>query len=69
MVEKGISYRLFHYLDDIKGDEETIRFDYDLDADEDILYMMAGQVFVKENLKVKDTKKQFVTDAPLYLGS
>lgn len=31
--------------------------------------MMAGQVFVKENLKKKDDTKLFVTDNPLYLAS
>lgn len=64
-----MSYRLFHYLDEVTGNEETISFDYDNDGDEDIVYMMANKVYVKENLKKKDITKEFVNEAPLLIDS
>lgn len=68
VVEEGVSYRLFHYLDEITGDEETISFDYDLDGDDDLVYMMWGTIYTKENLKIQDGEKVYVDDAPLYIA-
>lgn len=58
-----------HYLDEFTGDEETINVDYDLDGDQDVLYMMKGQIFLKENLKKKDATKVFIDENALFVGS
>jgi hypothetical protein len=66
VVEKWVSYRLFDYLDELKGTEEPIHLDSDNDGDDDILYMVWNTLYLKENREKSDTK-QYVTEAPLVL--
>ena len=48
---KDYSYLLFDYLDDLDWKEKINNLDTDNDGDQDIIYMMNGQIFVKENLE------------------
>lgn len=66
VLEFDRHYRLFEYLDELRGDEYTTPLDVDQDGDEDLLYMVAGEVFLKENLKNTDTKS-YVNLPPLIL--
>ena len=66
VVEDDISYRLFSYIDELKGTEEPTALDFDKDGDEDQLILISGELFLKENRKNK-TVKSYVTDAPLLL--
>ncbi|MCH2188381.1 hypothetical protein MK079_00960 [Candidatus Gracilibacteria bacterium] len=64
VVENDISYRLFDYLDEVDGNEVTTAIDADRDGDEDLLYNLAGRVYLKENLS-SDPTLDFETGAAL----
>jgi hypothetical protein len=66
VLEFDRHYRLFEYLDELRGDEYTAPIDIDQDGDDDLLYMVAGEVFLKENLKNTDIKS-YVNLPPLIL--
>lgn len=66
VLEFDRHYRLFEYLDELRGDEYTTPIDIDQDGDDDLLYMVAGEVFLKENLKNTDIKS-YVNLPPLIL--
>lgn len=68
IVERWISYRLFDYISEITWEEETTIIDYDLDWDEDILYMVAWELFLKENLK-EESDKVYISSPPLTIKS
>lgn len=68
MLEFDRHYRLFEYLDELRGDEYVTPTDVDGDGDDDLLYMMNNQLFLKENLKNTDTK-EYVSLPPLILNS
>jgi hypothetical protein len=42
--------KLFDYAEELTGNEKTLIIDGDLDGDDDILYMMNNQIYLKENL-------------------
>jgi hypothetical protein len=46
-----ITYRLFDYLNELDWKEEIKSVDVDNDWDSDVVYLMNGQIFIKENLK------------------
>ena len=64
VIEGQKSYRLFDYLEWLEWDEVTKSFDYDKDGDDDILYMVNGELYIKENQKEK-RKKSYVSTPPL----
>ncbi|MDP2089997.1 MAG: FG-GAP-like repeat-containing protein [Candidatus Gracilibacteria bacterium] len=68
ILEGNTSYRLFDYLDELDGNEQTKIIDIDNDGDEDLLYFVNGQLFLKENLQNKPTKI-YLTTNPLVLKS
>jgi hypothetical protein len=68
VIEDDTSYRLFDYLEELEGDEKTKAFDYDLDSDTDLLYMVNDQLYLKENLN-KKAEKVYVSSSPLVLPS
>ncbi len=68
VMEWNTSYRLFDYLDELDGNEETQIIDIDNDTDEDLLYFANGQLFVKENLEQAPTKN-YVTTNPIVVKS
>lgn len=68
VLEFDRHYRLFEYLDELRGDEITTPTDVDGDGDDDLLYMANNQLFLKENLKEADTKVH-VSLPPLILGA
>lgn len=51
VIENGISYRLFDYVEELKWDERLSHMDYDNDEDEDILYMVSWELYLKTNTK------------------
>jgi hypothetical protein len=55
-LEENKSYRLFDYLDELTWNETTKIIDIDNDGDDDLLYFSAKKLYLKENLKIKDTK-------------
>lgn len=52
--ENGKNYRLFEYLDEITWEETTKITDFDNDGDDDLVYQMWNQIYVKENLSTKE---------------
>ncbi len=56
VIEKNKSYRLFDYIDELSWNEEYTSIDFDSDGDIDLLYMVNGQLFLKENLSIKENK-------------
>jgi len=67
VLEFDRHYRLFEYLDELRGDEYVTPTDVDGDGDDDLLYMMNNQVFLKENLKNTDAK-EYASLPPLILN-
>ena len=68
ILEKGHSYRLFDYLDELEWNEVTNIIDIDNDGDDDLLYFAANRLYFKENLKYKDTKVHVNTN-PIIVDS
>ncbi len=68
IVEWDRSYRLFDYTDELKWWEEFDAFDFDSDWDDDLIYRMWQEVFIKENLSSKPVKS-FVNFPPLKVDS
>jgi hypothetical protein len=66
ITENWKNYRLFDYLSELNWDEKIKSIDYDKDSDEDILYMMNNQIFLKENL-IKKANKTYVSTPPIIL--
>ncbi len=64
--EKKKSYRLFDYLDELEWNEKIKQIDFDLDKDDDLLYMMKNQIYLKENLDKKENKDFFKADPIIY---
>ena len=56
IIEKDKSYRLFDYTDDLTGDEEYTSIDFDRDEDIDLLYIVNGQLYLKENISTQEEK-------------
>ncbi len=61
---------LFDYFDELNGEEEIIRVDYDNDGDRDYLYMNGNGIFLKENHeftphKNRDTAVQEISSISL----
>lgn len=68
VIENNISYRLFDYIDELDWNEKTKIIDFDQDTDEDLLYMANWELFLKENLELKDSKI-YVETNPIELKS
>ena len=68
IVDWDITYRLFDYLDELNWDEEITEIDYDKDWDDDLLYIVNWELFLKENLS-EEEDKNYVSDAPIVLDS
>ncbi len=54
ILENDVSYRLFDYLDELQWNEKTTTIDYDNDTDKDLLYMVSGELFLKENFEKRE---------------
>lgn len=52
-LKRKISYRLFDYLDEVDWNEVYYERDFDNDKDDDVIYMVWTEIFVKENLQNK----------------
>ena len=64
ILEDERNYRLFDYIDLLRWNEQTFLWDVDNDGDVDVLYLMDGALYFKENYKNQRTKT-FVSEAPL----
>lgn len=65
---RKISYRLFDYLDDLDWDEIYFEKDFDNDEDNDVIYMVWNEIFVKESLTNKPEITHY-TWSPMVLSS
>ena len=68
VIESGVSYRLFDYLDELTWNEETKSIDIDNDNDDDLLYFTNGQLFLKNNMNEKPVKS-YVKTNPIVVNS
>ena len=50
ILQDNHNYKLFDYTDELGGDERTHPIDVDSDGDNDLLYMVDNQLYLKENL-------------------
>ncbi|MCD5385392.1 hypothetical protein LRZ95_01855, partial [Candidatus Gracilibacteria bacterium] len=67
VVENDKSYRLFDYLGELQGDEIIKMYDMDGDNDDDVLYFVNKQLYLKENLENKSTKI-YVSENPIVVN-
>ena len=68
VLEDGKNYKLFDYTDLLRGDEELTLSDLDSDGDDDVLYLMAGKLYFKENRKNTQASSH-ISLPPLILSS
>lgn len=68
-VTKKISYFLFDYLDELTWKEITKEADFDRDWDQDIIYMVWDEIYLKENFNNKKATKEYYTGSPIILKS
>ncbi len=68
-VTKKISYFLFDYLDELTWKEITKEADFDWDWDQDIIYMVWDEIYLKQNFNTKKTTKEYYTGSPIVLKS
>lgn len=66
-LNKKISYYLFDYLDELSGKEVIKERDFDGDDDEDIIYMMGDEIYLKQNHLNKKQNKDFYSGSPMIL--
>jgi uncharacterized repeat protein (TIGR01451 family) len=66
VLEDGKNYKLFDYTDTLKWDEKLTLSDLDSDGDDDVLYLMNGKLYFKENRKNTE-EKQYFSLPPLIL--
>lgn len=64
ILEDDRNYRLFDYTDLLRGDEQTYLADIDSDGDSDVLYIMNGILYFKENKK-ESRVKSHISERPL----
>jgi len=67
ILEDDRNYRLFDYTDLLRWNEQTYMWDIDGDGDVDVLYLMDGTLYFKENRK-NTLNKNYFTDMPLRLS-
>ena len=68
ITEDNKNYRLFDYLDELTWNEEISLINLDGDNDDDIVYMVAWEVYLKENLKNSATKN-YIDKSPIVVSS
>ncbi len=68
VMEYDKNYKLFDYIKPLRGDEEPTIVDIDNDGDDDVLYLVKGKLYLKENRK-QSPVDFYVTEAPLILKS
>lgn len=68
ITQDGQNYKLFDYVDALRGDEEITLSDLDNDGDDDVLYLMDGTLYFKENRK-QQTPLEYLSVPPLILGA
>ncbi len=68
-LNKKISYYLFDYLDELSGKEVVKEADFDGDGDQDIIYMVGDEIYLKQNYINKKNVKDIYTGSPIVLSS
>ena len=61
--ELGISQKLIKYTKESDSSISLLMFDIDNDSDEDIIYSMGGNVYIKENY-TEEASLKYVSDDP-----
>lgn len=67
VLEWDQSYNLFDYTSVLSWKEKTTVIDFDEDWDEDLLYMVSWELYLKENLNKKKAKI-YISDAPIVIS-
>ena len=67
ILQDNHNYKLFAYTDELSWDEKTSPIDIDNDGDNDLLYMVDGQVYFKENLS-RSSNTTHVNSPALYIS-
>lgn len=63
IIENWKNYRLFDYIDELSWDEKLDHADFDNDWDEEIIYMVKNELYIKENLQIKNKQENEINDA------
>lgn len=66
-TSEKISYNLFDYHDELTWKESLVSIDFDSDNDEDLLYQMWTDLYLKENLNIRNNKL-YIKENPLYVS-
>lgn len=67
-LSEKISYLLFDYTDELGGKEVFKEADFDGDSDEDIIYMVDNEIYIKENFNANRAIEHY-TGNPTYVDS
>lgn len=65
ILEEWKNYRLFDYIEELSWDEELWHVDFDNDKDEDLIYMVKNEIFIKENTRIENVKEKYEALDPL----
>ncbi len=68
-LNKKISYYLFDYLDELSWKEIIKERDFDNDWDQDIIYMVWDEIYLKQNYISKKQVKNIYSGSPIILPS
>lgn len=68
VLESSRSYKLFDYIDILNWDEKTKAIDFDEDWDDDLIYMVKNEIYLKQNL-TKKKNKSYSTGQPIEIKS
>ena len=63
VLEHDKNYRLFDYIEPLRGDEVPTILDVDLDGDDDVLYLVKGRLYFKEN-RGQEPARSYVGSVP-----
>lgn len=64
---KKLSYYLFDYIDELTGKEVAREADFDNDGDQDIIYMVGDEIYIKQNYNTSKQKRNLYTGSPIVL--
>lgn len=68
IIEEWKNYRLFDYIEELSWKETLGHFDIDNDTDEDLIYMVKNELYIKENTRIEVEKEKNTIHEPLELA-
>ncbi len=68
ILQDNHNYKLFDYTDELDGDEITQSIDVDSDGDNDLLYMMNNNLYLKENLN-RISNETYISSPALFISA